>query len=217
MPLDADLTRLAQVFSNLLTNSAKYTDRGGHIWLTAERCEVEVAISARDTGIGIPADALPRLFDMFSQVDRSIERSTGGLGIGLALVKALTEMHGGTVVAESDGPGRGSTFTVRLPLAESRAAPVQGLGNSPSPSGTARRTLVVDDSRDGECLRLANTPDPIDRGETSREWMNPISASEAPATMSAITILGSARRACTGPTRRETLKVGALSLLGVPR
>ena len=113
--LDADLTRLAQVLSNLLTNSAKYTKPGGHIWLTAERRGDEVIASVRDTGIGIPAEDLPLVFDMFSQVDRSIERSTGGLGIGLALVKGLVEMHNGTVSAESDGPGKGSTFTVRLP------------------------------------------------------------------------------------------------------
>ena len=117
MFLDADLTRLAQVLSNLLTNSAKYTERGGRIWLDAERRGDEVVVSVRDTGIGIPAGDLPRIFDMFSQVDRSIERATGGLGIGLALVKGLVEMHGGTVTAESDGHGRGSTFTVRLPVA----------------------------------------------------------------------------------------------------
>ncbi len=146
--LHADLTRLAQVFSNLLTNSAKYTDRGGSIWLTAERTESEVAVSVRDTGIGIPTDALPRIFDMFSQVDRSIERSTGGLGIGLALVKALTEMHGGTVQAASAGPGRGTCFTVRLPLASLPEPSVWDFGNSPLRSATARRTLVVNDSRD---------------------------------------------------------------------
>ena len=106
MYLDADLTRLAQVFANLLTNSAKYTPRGGRIWLTALRRDGEVVVSIRDNGIGIPVDALPRIFDMFSQVDRSIERASGGLGIGLALVKGLTELHGGTVTAESDGPGR---------------------------------------------------------------------------------------------------------------
>src|SRR5262249_54077823 len=95
--LDADLTRLAQVVSNLLTNSAKYTERGGRIWLDAESSNGTLTLSVRDTGIGIPTDALPRIFDMFSQVDRSIERSTGGLGIGLALVKGLIEMHQGTV------------------------------------------------------------------------------------------------------------------------
>ena len=123
--LDADLTRLAQVFSNLLTNSAKYTRSGGHIWLTANRQGEDAVVAVRDDGIGIPADALPRVFDMFSQVDRSIERATGGLGIGLALVKGLVEMHGGRVSAESDGLGKGSTFTVRLPA----------LDNDPGASG----------------------------------------------------------------------------------
>ncbi len=113
--IDGDLTRLAQVVSNLLTNSAKYTRRGGQIWLTAERTPEEVVITVRDTGIGIPSFELPRVFGMFSQIDRSIERATGGLGIGLALVKALVEMHGGTVTAESEGMGHGSKFTVRLP------------------------------------------------------------------------------------------------------
>jgi PAS domain S-box-containing protein len=113
--LDADLTRLGQVFSNLLNNSAKYTERGGRIWLSAERRDADVVVTVRDTGIGIPADSLPRIFDMFSQVDRSIERSTGGLGIGLALVKGLVGMHDGTVTAASDGQGKGSTFTVKLP------------------------------------------------------------------------------------------------------
>jgi PAS domain S-box-containing protein len=148
--LDADLTRLAQVLSNLLTNSAKYTQRGGHIWLTAERREAEVVVCVRDTGIGIPADDLPRIFDMFSQVDRSIERSTGGLGIGLALVKGLVEMHGGTVSAESAGPDKGSTFTVRLPVSGAIPEPVPAAppqGGRPA-DGTDRRILVVDDNRD---------------------------------------------------------------------
>ena len=113
--LDADLTRLGQVFSNLLNNSAKYTERGGRIWLSAERRDADVVVTVRATGIGIPADSLPRIFDMFSQVDRSIERSTGGLGFGLALVKGLVGMHDGTVTAASDGQGKGSTFTVKLP------------------------------------------------------------------------------------------------------
>jgi signal transduction histidine kinase/ActR/RegA family two-component response regulator len=148
--LDADLTRLAQVLSNLLTNSAKYTTAGGQIWLTALRRGDEVVASVRDTGIGIPAEALPRVFDMFSQVDRSIERSTGGLGIGLALVKGLVEMHGGTVTAESDGPGKGSTFTVRLPAVGAGDGPM--LVTSPEddrPSTVPkRRILVVDDNQD---------------------------------------------------------------------
>jgi len=148
--LDADLTRLAQVFGNLLTNSAKYTERGGRIWLAAERRGGEVVVSVRDTGIGIPADALPRVFDMFSQVGRSIERSTGGLGIGLALVKGLVEMHGGAVTAESAGPGKGSLFTVRLPAPESRSerVPPETLEGGPAGTGPKRRILVVDDNRD---------------------------------------------------------------------
>jgi PAS domain S-box-containing protein len=148
--LDADLTRLAQVFSNLLTNSAKYTERGGRIWLAAERRGGEVVVSVRDTGIGIPADALPRIFDMFAQVDRSIERSTGGLGIGLALVKGLVEMHGGAVTAESAGLGKGSLFTVRLPALESRTerVPPETPEGGSAGKGPKRRILVVDDNQD---------------------------------------------------------------------
>jgi PAS domain S-box-containing protein len=148
--LDADLTRLAQVFGNLLTNSAKYTERGGRIWLAAEpRCG-EVVVSVRDNGIGIPADALPHIFDIFSQVDRSLERSTGGLGIGLALVKGLVEMHGGAVTAESGGLGKGSLFTVRLPTPESRTEPVTSEmpEGGPAENGPKRRILVTDDNRD---------------------------------------------------------------------
>jgi len=148
--LDADLTRLAQVFSNLLNNSAKYTPRGGRIRLTAERRGDQVAVSVTDTGIGIPADALPHIFEMFSQVDRSIERATGGLGIGLALVKGLVEMHGGTVTAESAGPGKGSTFTVRLPVLEESLDP--GFPETPEREADAgrpkRRILVAEDNRD---------------------------------------------------------------------
>jgi signal transduction histidine kinase/ActR/RegA family two-component response regulator len=146
--LDADLTRLAQVFSNLLTNSAKYTEHGGHIWLTADRRGGEVIVSVRDTGIGIPRESLENIFDMFSQVDRSIERSSGGLGIGLALVKGLVEMHGGQVRAESEGEGKGSTFIVTLPAAVDQAAPAPSTtANSLAAAG--RRILVVDDNWDG--------------------------------------------------------------------
>ncbi len=149
--LDADLTRLAQVFANLLTNSAKYTAPGGHIFLTAELQGENVVVSVRDTGIGIPREFLPNIFDMFSQVDRSIERSTGGLGIGLALVKGLVEMHGGTVIASSEGEGRGSTFTVSLPAQVERTRLAVGASpdNDQSASRPKRRILVVDDSRDG--------------------------------------------------------------------
>jgi PAS domain S-box-containing protein len=147
--LDADLTRLAQVLSNLLANSAKYTARGGTIWLSAERSDGVVEVMVRDTGIGIPRDSLPRIFDMFSQVDRSIERAAGGLGIGLALVKGLTEMHGGTVVARSDGEGRGSTFVVTLPTLPDGALGSDDAAPRALPARPARRVLVVDDSRDG--------------------------------------------------------------------
>ncbi|VTR97915.1 diguanylate cyclase : Sensory box protein OS=Janthinobacterium agaricidamnosum NBRC 102515 = DSM 9628 GN=GJA_4246 PE=4 SV=1: PAS_3: PAS_3: PAS_3: PAS_3: PAS_8: HisKA: HATPase_c: Response_reg [Gemmata massiliana] len=144
--LDADLTRLAQVFSNLLTNSAKYTHRGGKVWITAELHGSVVSVSVRDNGIGIPAAALPTIFDMFSQVDRSIERSTGGLGIGLALVKGLTEMHGGTVTAASEGAG--STFTVTLPVLASK--PDARTEAPPAiMNGESHKILVVDDNRDG--------------------------------------------------------------------
>ena len=161
--LDADLTRLAQVFGNLLTNSVKYTPHSGHIWLAAERQGEEVFVSVRDNGIGIPPESLRSIFDMFSQVDRSIERSTGGLGIGLALVKGLVEMHGGTVTAESPGVGKGSTFTVRLPLLGDRAEsmPKALADEGPRAAGLKRRILVVDDNRDAATsmamlLRLMN-------------------------------------------------------------
>ncbi len=147
--LDADLTRLAQVFSNLLTNSAKYTERGGHIWVSAESRENAIEVSVRDDGIGIPADALFHIFDMFSQVDRSIERTTGGLGIGLALVKGIVEMHGGKIHAWSDGPGLGSTFKVTLPLSRQRADSTYLPAETEiQPTDTRRKVLVVDDNRD---------------------------------------------------------------------
>jgi CheY-like chemotaxis protein len=146
--LAADLTRLSQVFGNLLTNSAKYTEPGGRIWISAERHGEAVVVSVRDTGIGIPAESLGSIFDMFSQVDRTIERSTGGLGIGLALVKGLVEMHGGSVQAESGGQGKGSTFTVTLPVLAGKAEPAKASVEIPGASGPKRRILVVDDNRD---------------------------------------------------------------------
>jgi PAS domain S-box-containing protein len=148
--LDGDLTRLAQVFANLLNNAAKYTQRGGRIWLTGERQGSEVVVSVKDTGVGIAAEALPRIFDMFSQVDRSLERSQGGLGIGLSLVKGLVAMHGGSVETHSEGPGRGSEFVVRLPVAVTRT----DREGTPPPrrscnaSAMERRILLVDDNRD---------------------------------------------------------------------
>lgn len=120
--LECDATRLAQVFCNLLNNSAKYTDSGGHIHLSAESAGSEAVVTVRDDGIGIDAHSLPGLFEMFSQVDGTLKRAQGGLGIGLALVKELTEAHGGSVAVHSDGMGHGCTFTVRLPMAEGDAS-----------------------------------------------------------------------------------------------
>ncbi|MFO1434597.1 MAG: PAS domain S-box protein [Candidatus Competibacteraceae bacterium] len=116
VPLEGDLTRLAQVLANLLNNAAKYTDEGGHIGLEAATCLGEVIIRVRDTGIGIPASLLPHVFDLFTQDERTLDRSQGGLGLGLTVVKNLVELHGGKVEARSDGPGRGSEFIVRLPV-----------------------------------------------------------------------------------------------------
>lgn len=143
----ADPTRLAQVVSNLLTNSAKYTDRGGHIWLTAEQHDEEVIISVRDTGIGIRPEQLTQVFDMFTQVDKT-NRSHAGLGIGLSLVKALVELHGGTVEARSEGLGKGSEFIVRLPIAVVRGRFIEKPMLRPSEeSSGGYRVLVVDDNR----------------------------------------------------------------------
>jgi PAS domain S-box-containing protein len=147
--LEADPTRLAQVFLNLLNNAAKYTDPGGRIGLSAERLDDHVAVRVKDNGIGIPIEMLPRVFDLFAQVDRTVERSEGGLGIGLTLVQRLVQMHGGTVEAHSDGPGQGSEFVVRLPTAKeipTARAGTTGPEQLAAPSG--RRILVVDDNRD---------------------------------------------------------------------
>jgi PAS domain S-box-containing protein len=148
--LEADPVRLSQVIANLLTNAAKYTNAGGQIWLAVERLSDEVSVAVKDTGIGIAAEHLPRLFEMFSQVAPALERSQGGLGIGLALVKGLVEMHGGSVAASSAGLGKGSQFVVRLPVcvgtAPSKGVP-PGNGEGVFPA-TKKKILVVDDNRD---------------------------------------------------------------------
>jgi PAS domain S-box-containing protein len=147
--LNADRARLTQVVGNLLNNAGKFTDRGGHVWLTVEQAGDQTVIRVRDTGIGIQAEQLPRVFQMFAQVDTSLERSRDGLGIGLTLVKTLVELHGGTVEARSEGPGRGSEFSVRLPVltetAEAKTVPAA----SQPPQAARRRVLIVDDSEDG--------------------------------------------------------------------
>jgi len=118
IPLRGDRVRLAQVFSNLLNNAAKYTPEGGAVTLTAAREGKDAVVTVRDSGVGIPADVLPRVFDLFTQVDRTLNRSQGGLGIGLALVQRLVQLHDGRVSVRSDGPGKGAEFTVRLPISE---------------------------------------------------------------------------------------------------
>ena len=160
--VDADPTRLAQIVGNLLNNASKFTEHAGHIWLTVEESmdstpgEVEgashqsvpqVVIRVRDTGVGIAADRLDSIFDMFTQVDRSLERSAVGLGIGLTLVKTLVEMHGGTIEATSPGIGHGSEFVVRLPIIVDAPAP-SATPPLPQSVATPLRILVVDDNRD---------------------------------------------------------------------
>jgi PAS domain S-box-containing protein len=153
--LQADAARLAQVFANLVNNAAKYTDPGGEISLAAWREDDAVVVCVKDNGIGIAPAHLPVLFDMFSQAEPALQRAHGGLGIGLSLVRALVQMHGGTVTAHSDGVGQGSEFVVRLPLqaATPRVAPDDACGAEPSAG--SRRILVVDDSSDSaESLAL---------------------------------------------------------------
>jgi CheY-like chemotaxis protein len=147
--LEADPTRLAQVIANLLNNAAKYTPRGGQIKLVVERCQQQAIISIKDSGIGIPREMLERVFEMFEQVDRSIERAHSGLGIGLTLVKRLVEMHGGVVEAKSDGPGHGSEFTIQLPVVIGLWQDVPGPhGENRAPSAK-RRVLIADDNERG--------------------------------------------------------------------
>ncbi|MET0554899.1 MAG: ATP-binding protein, partial [Vicinamibacteria bacterium] len=162
LPLDADAPRLAQALANLLTNAAKYTEPGGRITVAAAAQGGEVVLHVRDTGIGIEPEILPRIFDLFVQERQSLDRSRGGLGLGLAIVRSLVTLHGGSVAAESPGRGQGAVFTVRLPDAGGTAA--AGL-LSPGPASAApaaatgrssRRVLVVDDNEDGAHM-LAET------------------------------------------------------------
>jgi signal transduction histidine kinase len=145
--LDADPVRLAQVLANLLNNAAKYTPEGGRIWLTARRAGSNAEVSVRDSGTGIPAEMLPKVFDLFMQVERTYSRAQGGLGIGLTLVRSLVSLHGGSVEARSEGPGRGSELVVRLPLAAG-LAPLQDSRDARPAAVAPRRILVVDDNRD---------------------------------------------------------------------
>jgi PAS domain S-box-containing protein len=154
--VDGDATRLVQVVANLLTNAAKYTPDGGRITLSLEHAGAMVELRVRDNGIGIPAAALPTVFDMFSQLEPALERSRGGLGIGLALVRGIVELHGGSIEAASAGPGEGSEFVVRLPLAEGGGMPAQAATPARSGQPAPVRILVVDDNQDAaEMLTLA--------------------------------------------------------------
>jgi PAS domain S-box-containing protein len=148
--LDGDLTRLAQVVSNLLSNAVKYTPEGGRIWLTVERDAGAIILRVRDNGMGIPTEMLSRIFDMFTQVDRTIKRAQGGLGIGLTLVRRLVQMHGGSVEVLSPGLDQGSEFVVRLPLAKDGPTSAKpDIESSEKPSlAPRRRILVVDDNVD---------------------------------------------------------------------
>ena len=146
--LEADGTRLAQVLANLLNNAAKYTEDGGHIRLCARASAEHLEVQVEDDGIGIAPGLLPRIFDLFVQADRSLDRSQGGLGLGLTLVRRLVELHGGSVEANSPGLGGGSTFVVRLPGALiSRPSP-STRGLEPEQGGPGRSVLVVDDNAD---------------------------------------------------------------------
>jgi PAS domain S-box-containing protein len=148
--LTVDPIRFGQIINNLLTNAAKYTEHGGHIWLTAEHVADQITIRVRDTGIGIPKEMLPQVFQLFTQVDSSVTRSQGGLGIGLTLVQNLVELNGGSVEAHSEGLGKGSEFVVRLPMPADGSASVlpQHHTTRPIPASSKHRILVVDDNAD---------------------------------------------------------------------
>jgi signal transduction histidine kinase len=146
LSLVVDATRIEQVLVNLLSNASKYTPDGGHIALRCYGDHGEVVIEVKDNGIGIPSEALPQVFELFTQVDKSLDRSQGGLGIGLTVARRLTEMHGGTITVDSPGLGHGSVFTVRLPLEEAIADNRAGAPHIGS--GRARRILVVEDNVD---------------------------------------------------------------------
>jgi PAS domain S-box-containing protein len=150
--VDADPTRLEQILVNILSNAAKYTSPGGHIGVSAHEEGSEVVFRVRDTGMGISRDMLPRIFDLFTQGDQSLARTSGGLGVGLTLVHRLVELHGGRVTADSEGPGRGSEFTIRLPRGTDTTG---GAGDSPSPDRCPPcAVLIVEDNVDaGQTLR----------------------------------------------------------------
>ena len=155
LTVDGDKTRLVQVLANILHNAAKFTEPGGRITLKVRRDGAHAVITVTDTGIGVPPEFLPTMFDLFTQVQGKLEREQGGLGIGLALVRRLVEMHGGTVTARSDGHGCGTEVTVRLPVAVTRAIGSAAPEPAAPPVVPPRRVLIADDNRDAaEALSL---------------------------------------------------------------
>lgn len=148
MYVEADAARLSQIIGNLLSNACKFTNAGGSVRLELSRDQNEAVVRIVDTGVGIAAEQLPRIFDMFMQADTSLERAQSGLGIGLTLVKRLTEMHGGSIEAFSAGLGQGSEFVVRLPLSRAPASTAPSPSNGGATTVAGRRILVVDDNRD---------------------------------------------------------------------
>jgi CheY-like chemotaxis protein len=153
--VDADRIRMAQVFSNIISNAAKYSEPGGQIALRARRDGREVVLECRDNGIGMPPELVPRVFDLFVQGERGLDRREGGLGLGLAVARTLVELHGGRIEAASDGPQHGSTFTVRLPLV---AQPSAATASAPS----TRRDTVAGDPRIGRVLVVDDNADALD-------------------------------------------------------
>ena len=148
LAVDGDSTRLAQVFSNLLNNAAKYTEQGGRIALNAHREGKEIVVTVKDNGIGLAPESLPLIFEMFMQVDRTLERSQAGLGVGLTLSRTLVQLHQGTLDVASEGKGKGSTFTVRLPASYTRLEDPAGPAGAGAADGPGRRVLLADDNVD---------------------------------------------------------------------
>jgi two-component system CheB/CheR fusion protein len=177
--VDGDPARLQQIQVNLLSNAVKYTPRGGHIWLTVERSGEQAVIRVRDDGVGIPAEMLGSVFELFVQSARTLDRAAGGLGVGLTLVRSLVEMHGGTVTARSAGEGMGSEFVVRLPVAPRapRTLPLAAPATAVAPA--ASRVLVVEDNADSRellCVLLARAGYTCDTASNGREALERIDA-----------------------------------------
>ena len=183
--VDGDLTRLSQVVSNLLTNAAKYTPPRGDITVRAKQVNGDVQVSVKDSGTGIAPDMLPHIFELFVQERQAVERSQGGLGIGLTIVRSLVELHGGSVSVRSDGPGKGSEFVVRLPAVAKQTAETSSSGRAESreetrPESTLGRVLVVDDNEDSAQL-LAEIL--VQKGYHARVALDAVSALQVAAEM----------------------------------